>query len=496
MRWNYAGFLSRGLAALVVGIVLARLLGPKPFGQIGVAAIIFGLGNLLADAGFSSALVQAPELDERHIRFSFTMQMLFGCLLTAIVWSIAPAVGKAVHDPGVVGVVRAVSPLFLLQSAGQTATGLMKRQMRFQSVQIAQVSSYLLGYALVGVTMAFAGCGVWSLVAAQLSQPLLYSLIAYAHVRHSLRFYINRSGLRLLRFGAQVTGANIINWTISNLDNIVVGRAFGSTSLGLYSRGFNLASVPAEGFVSTCQQVLFASCSRVENSFDRMRRAYLATAAGVALVTLPVFWSLAVCGRFVIGGLYGPRWSEAVPLFTAFAIAMPFFALMGIAGPVLGAADRVNQEIHTQAVSLGFALLMFVAAVQVSIVAVAWAVPIVYAFRFWYITRAALQLIGVRWRDLGAVVVGPALAGAFTTACVFGASHTGDNAGAPAVLLLKLAVVGLVSLLLIAYVGGRRIVPMALVAPFTARAANIPAWASRLLQPFAVPPESGLPPAV
>jgi PST family polysaccharide transporter len=496
LRWNYAGFLSRSVAGFVVGIVLARLLGPKPFGQLGVAAIAFGLGNQLADAGFSSALVQAPDLPERHIRFAFTMQVLIGCTMTAVAWLIAPVLGKAFRDPGVVGVVRAVSPLFFLQSLGQTATGLLKRKMRFRPIQAAQIVSYLAGYAIVGVTMAYLGYGVWSLVAAQLTQPLLYSVIAYANVRHSLRFQIDLSGLRLARFGAQVTGANLINWTISNLDNIFVGRVFGSTSLGLYSRSFNLASNPVEGFVTTVQQVLFASCSRVEQRREPMRRAYLAAIGGVALVTMPVFWSLAVCGQLVIGSLYGSRWGEAAPLFTAFAAAMPFFALMAIAGPVLGAADLVHQEISTQGASLVFSLIVFAAAAQFSLIAVAWAVPLVYAFRFWCATRPTLHLLGLRWRDVGTVVAGPALGAAFTAACVFGASRAGGNTRAPGILLLELAVIGFVSLTSIAYLGGRRIIPVALAGPLIARATNLPSGISRLLAPFAVRRESGPPPAV
>src|SRR5690242_4363329 len=100
-RWNYAGFVTRSLAGLIVGTVLARLLGPKPFGEIGVATIVFGLGNLIADAGFSSALVQIPELNERHIRAAFTMQILVGFTMTALVWLVAPVVGIAFHDPAV-----------------------------------------------------------------------------------------------------------------------------------------------------------------------------------------------------------------------------------------------------------------------------------------------------------------------------------------------------------------------------------------------------------
>jgi PST family polysaccharide transporter len=485
IRWNYAGFLSRSVAGFIVGVVLARLLGPNPFGQLGIAAIVFGLGNQLADAGFSSALVQAPELHERQIRFVFTMQIFIGCTMTALACVIAPAVGAAFRDAAVVEVVRAVSPLFLLQSLGQTATGLLKRELHFRTIQAAQLLSYLVGYAFLGVAMAYAGLGVWSLVAAQLTQPLLYSLIAYAKVRHSLRPLIDRSGIRLARFGAQVTGANLINWTISNLDNVLVGSAFGSRSLGLYSRSFNLASNPAEAFVSTCQQVLFASCSRTHQQYDRMRRAYLAALGGVALVTMPIFWSLAASGRLVVDTLYGSQWSEAAPLFTAFAAAMPLFALMAIAGPVLGAADRVHQEVRAQAASLVFSFVVFASAVQVSAVAVAWAVPLAYGFRFWCATRPTLRLLGLRWRDLAAVVSGPTFAAALTAACVFWASRTGIGNGTPIFALLRLALVGLLSLTVIAFIGRRRIIPLAFVTPVMKNAKHLPRCVARPLEAFA-----------
>jgi hypothetical protein len=170
---------------------------------------------------------------------------------------------------------------------------------------------------------------------------------------------------------------------------------------------------------------------------------------------------------------------------------------MAIAGPVLAAADRVHQEIRTQAASLVVAVIMFASAARISLVAVAWAVPLVYAFRFWWTTRPALRLLGIRWRELAAVLSGPVLAAAFTTACVYAASRFGQGgAGAPVVIMLVLTFVGLIAFLLIAYVGGRTIVPAALVTPLLGRAANVPSWITRRLQPFAIPPESGVPPAV
>lgn len=480
VRWNYAGSLSRSVAGFLVGIVLARLLGPKPFGQLGVAAIVVGLGNQFADAGFSSALVQAPELDERQIRFAFTMQVVIGCGMSALTFIAAPFFGVVFRDDGVINVIRVISVLFLLQGLGQTSTGLLKRRMDFPTLQMAQVSSYLIGYAGVGVLAACFGLGVWSLVIAQLTQPLLCSLHTYWRVRHSLRPCIHRSGLRLLRFGTQVTGANVINWTIGNLDNVLVGRTFGSTSLGLYSRVFNLVSNPLAGFVSTFQQVVFASCSRAGRRLDRARRAYLAVVGTIALITMPLFWSLAACSQHVVVGLYGPQWRAAAPLFAAFSIAMPLEAVMSISGPFLGAADQVSQEIRTQAISLFVSGAAFVLAARVSLTAVAWAVVFAYGFRLWCVSRPTLRLLGLRWRDVAGVVTGPACAALFTTGCVFCASRSFFyHSAKPVFALMALAVVGAVSFIAIALIGGRHVVPRAVLDPALANSNEFPDFISR-----------------
>lgn len=71
LRWGYLGILTRNSASFGIGILLARPLGPKPFGQVATAMVVFGPANLLADGGFASAPVQAPDLIQKQIRFGF-----------------------------------------------------------------------------------------------------------------------------------------------------------------------------------------------------------------------------------------------------------------------------------------------------------------------------------------------------------------------------------------------------------------------------------------
>src|SRR5579872_1586276 len=146
LRWNYVGLVVRSLSTFAIGIILARLLGPRPFGELAAVILVFGLANQLVEGGFSSALVQAPQLTDIGIRCAFTIQLLSAAVMTLSTGLAAPYLGQLFHDSEIESIIRAVVPVFLLQSFGQTSAGLLKRRLEFKAIQRAQISSYLLGY--------------------------------------------------------------------------------------------------------------------------------------------------------------------------------------------------------------------------------------------------------------------------------------------------------------------------------------------------------------
>ena len=249
--------------------------------------------------------------------------------------------------------------------------------------------------------------------------------------------------MRLARFGIKVTGLNILNWSISNFDNAFVGRAFGSTALGLYSRAFNTVSGPADAIVSTWQQVLFASCSRLGDRTKALQRAYLASVSAVSLITFPVFWSIAVCAPVVVAGLYGPRWAEAAPLLRPLALAITLHAVMALAGPMLGAADQVKREVKAQSLCLVVALAAFSVCIRYSAVVLAWAVLGVYVFRFFAVTQPALRLLRLGWPDVFRVLRGPVITSGVTAGAVWSAGYLANfYSFKPAWTLLGLSLTG------------------------------------------------------
>ncbi|MBA2441356.1 MAG: lipopolysaccharide biosynthesis protein, partial [Rubrobacter sp.] len=398
-KWNYVGTLVRAFSQLAIGIVLARLLGPEPFGLVAVGWLVLGLGNLIADFGFGAALVQRREISDADIRFVFTVQVLLGLGLTVLVASSAGLIARVFNDPDVVPVMQALSLVFVLQAFGQTAASLLRRGLDFRGLQTSQVSSYLFGFLLLGIPLAYAGFGVWSLVIAQLVQSLLFASFLYLRVRHPVRpLLAGRAGF--FDFGAKVMGTNLLNQSILNIDTFFVGRYFGTFDLGLYNRAYTLMFTSMTSLTSALQAVLFSSYSKLQDRTEALRKVYLASSGMVVLVTAPVFGGAAIVSGTVIEGLYGARWLEAAPLLVPLALSMVFHAAMTPAGPLLTGMGRVERELYVQVFGIALLVPVMYFTSGISLVALAWGVFAVYVVRALALISVALRSVGSGWWEM------------------------------------------------------------------------------------------------
>jgi lipopolysaccharide exporter len=406
LAWNYVGIAVRSLSGLLIGIVLARLLGPKPFGVIAIAFLIAGFANLIADFGFNLALVQREGLQEEDIGFSFTFQLLVGCVLGASCIALARPLAGFFREPSATPVIRSLAITFPIQAIGQTANALLTRQFAFRTIQVVQISANLVGYLVLGIPMAWLGYGVWALVFAQITSTVLNSALLFAFAPHSIVPVLRCKNRSLFAFGIKVIGSNLSNYSIYNLDNAVVGHAFGAIPLGLYSRAFNLVAMPMNSVVLAYQNVLYSTCSRVQTQPHTLRKSYLSSLSIIGLVLIPPFAAVAVVPFTVMVGIYGQRWVDASPLLPPLALSMPLHGLLSIGASMLGAMGRPGRELRVQFSSAMLAVVLFVLASKVSVVALAWSVLAVYAFRFLGIAVEIVRALGIRLSDFWAALRG------------------------------------------------------------------------------------------
>ncbi len=403
VRWNYLGNVFSIVCSMTIGAVLARILGPGPFGQAIVASTIYGFVNLFVNGGFSQALVQLKELPTIAVRRTFTTQMAVGLAMTALVIVLAPFLARQFHTPSAVPVIRGMAWIITLQAFGLVSAALLRREMRFKAVQYASIAGYVAGYVLVGLPMAMRGYGVWSLVAAYLVQALVNSLLTYAAVRHTLVPSFHLPDRRITSFGGAVIGSNLVNWGHSNFDNLASSR-LGPFSLGLYGRACNLAYQPVSAVASTVQSVLTSATARTQDRPEILRRVVLAMLAIVFGLVGPAYLTLACIPDTVMLGLYGSKWVESVPLMVPMALAMPFWGGMSMLGPVLAGLGKPHLEMWPQMITAALAAAAFFVASHYSILAIAWALFGISILRLLAIAAFIFRELAIPWSTASAVV--------------------------------------------------------------------------------------------
>jgi O-antigen/teichoic acid export membrane protein len=361
MLWTFSGTGVQVVFQLAVMMALGRLLTPTDFGLMSAAAVVISLSQIVSQIGVGPAIIQRRELRVTHIRVAITQSCTLGILLGALVWVGAPAIARFYRIPDVEPVLRGVAFLFPLDGLNTVGKSLLSRELRFRLYVAIDVGSYLLGFAVVGVLLAWLGYGVWALVLANLSQVGLRTLGMYLAVKHSLRPSLDwRASRDLLSFGLGQSIAQIGSVLSQQGDNLVVGRWLGPAALGVYGRAYNLMVMPATAYGRIVNRVLFPVMAQVQGEPKRLATAYERTLAVVALVSLPISSFLWVVAPEFIRLLLGPAWDAVVLPFRMFTISL----LFRMSSKISDACTKAAGEVYLRAlIQWGYAVFVVLGAI-------------------------------------------------------------------------------------------------------------------------------------
>lgn len=417
LKWNYLGVAARVVLQLVAQIALARLVGPEAFGSASAAIFVMIFASILVELGLGSSLVQRKNLSADDMLFAFRRILIASFVAGFVMYFFAAAISSFWGDPLVAPLLQVLVIALVAQASGIVSVSYLKRELDFKWIQISQIMGYFVGYIVVGVAVAVMGGGSWSLVAAWVGQTVFTTILLYWRVRHPVNILRSTTcaDQNLQTYGLRILFTNIANWMIENIDNFMVGRAFGTSALGVYTVSYNLVRTPTNHLVTSIQQVLFPVSARTQASIEGHRLTYLVIIWGVSLIAFPVFFSVAGISATVIDALYGNKWGAAAGILLPLAIAMPFHAVMAVGGPILWGRGEAGREMRVQ-IFVAIALVIVLASMMNLTPAwMAWGVAGVYVLRaIWMQSQVAkalqLNLILVLWSVLPGLIVGSVIA--------------------------------------------------------------------------------------
>jgi O-antigen/teichoic acid export membrane protein len=430
MIWVAWGSGAVGVLKIVVLVLLTRLLTPADFGLVTAALVVINFSLNFSQVGLGPALIQRPVLEPRHTITAFIASGLFGLLLAVIVWLAAPLIAQFFRMEHITPVVRALAIIFIISGVATVPESLLQRDLRFRLIANRDLLAYAVSWLGVGVGLAFLGWGIWSLVAAQLTQVTIRTAILLRAAPPFLRgrpTWASFVELMVYGVGQSITRMGVI--IANQVDNLVVGRWLGAAALGIYSRAYQLMQVPTGLLADVLDKVLFPTMARVQDDPRRLASAYLRATAALALLTLPIGVVAAVLAPELIAVAFGSRWQALVSPFQVLALGMMLRAGIRMSDSLSRATGRVYRRAWRQWL---YAALVFLGAwvgLHWGVTGVAVGVLGALFTNYLLMTQLSLSVIQISWARFTQVQV-PALRltlviAVVTAATTAGARHFG-----------------------------------------------------------------------
>lgn len=325
---------------LASAVILARLLSPDDYGIMAMVLAITAFAGLFRDMGLSAAAVQKESLDHAEMSNLFWVNVAMGTLLTVLLAAASPLVAKFYGKPEVALVTLLLSTTFLIGSLGAQHDALMQRNLRFGPRAVIGICGAL-ATLVVSTILALRGAGYWSLAWGNLVGVGVTTCLFFSFSPFRPGLWTRKGGMgAMLRFGANITAADIISYFQRNLDNILIGRLCGAGSLGQYSRAFSLLMLPITAIRGPINAVAYAVFCRLQGEPEQLRHYYLKVTSVIALLSMPMVAYLLVASGPVIGLLLGDQWREVSSLFSYLAFAAFIQPASGLAGGLLLSRGR------------------------------------------------------------------------------------------------------------------------------------------------------------
>jgi lipopolysaccharide exporter len=342
LAWGFINSITMRLASLALGIILARLLTPEAFGVFAVAMTVQTILMNFADLGMNADLVRSRDW-QRRVPTVSTISLLTGGLLAAAMIAAAPTLASSLGSDQAAPAVAAMSLSLVIAAAGVAPLASIQREFQQSKFFFIVATSFVLGSGLTVVLVVYFDWGAMALAVGKLVEQACTVGLQFALTRTRLRLGFDRSVARsALAFGLPVSGANTLSWLVLNVDYIVIGRAAGAATLGLYVLAFNVAGGPVNALVQAVRGVALPGFARLDHASSAEK--FVSSCALVLTAGLLMAVLLAPLAIPVVTFVYGPTWlgsAGALGVLAVFGAMRVAFDLMATFLIARGASKSV-----------------------------------------------------------------------------------------------------------------------------------------------------------
>lgn len=410
--WLAAANLVGQAMTWAMTIVVMRLLSPADYGLLAMASIFVALLTMLAAAGLGPAIVQSISIDAQQVKQLFGVITLLNGFLTLTLYAVAPVIAGFFDEPRLTDVVRVLSLHFVISAFAVVPEAQLARALKFKARALIDLTANVSG-GVAALSLAYAGYGVWSLVAGSTVTVLGKSIgLNIVSPYFSWPSFSIAGVAPLLAYGGNVTASRILWFFYSQADMFIAGKLLGKEILGFYSVAMHLASLPVQKLSSMLNQVAFPAFAQIQRDPDLVARHVLKAVRILSFFAFPVLWGISSIAPELVRLVLGTNWEMAILPLQILPIVMPFRMISNFLPAAVDAVGRPDISVKNLLMASVIMPLSFIVGSQFGIIglSLAWvaAFPIVFLANL----HRSLPALSLRVGPFLATIVWPATASA------------------------------------------------------------------------------------
>lgn len=367
--WTFSQQFGNQLIGFIVSLVLARILLPAEFGLIGMIAVVVAVGNVLLDGGLTKSLIREPDCDQVDYSTVFFFHLFTSIIVYMGVYFLAPFIAEFYGQPILTEITRVYSLTIIITSFSVVQFARLTKVMDFKTQALIAIPAAIIG-GITGISMAYNGFGVWSLVWSSLitSTVSTIQMWIYSDWRPSFRFDISKFR-KHFDFGYKLTLSDLLNRIFNNIFLIVIGKYFSAAQVGFYTRAETMNQLPVTNITNALNKVTYPLFVSIQEDDIRLRRVYKQLMLMVMFIVAPVLIFLAVLAEPVFVFLFTAKWLPAVPYFQILCVTGILFPLHSYNLTILNVKGRSDLFLKLEVIKKIIIVLAIVVAIPFGILA-------------------------------------------------------------------------------------------------------------------------------
>ena len=310
VAWVSAAKWSAQIVGWASTIWVARILTPSDYGLLTMASVFLGIVFILSEFGVGTAVITLRELPESELSQLNAFSLMLGLGGTLLAAAMAYPLGLFFRADDLPPVVVVLGLTFFLSSLQTVPLAMMRRELRFRTLALIDVSRGLLVPA-VTLGGALLGLRYWALALGSVVGALITSGLALYFRRLPFARPHLRGLKSALNFSRDILVGRLAWIVFQDGDFAVAGRRLGQAAVGDYSLAWTLATSPIEKVTMVLSDVTPSLFSAVQHDRPALKRYFLNISEVLCLATFPASVGMALVSRDLVSVVLGPKWIGA-----------------------------------------------------------------------------------------------------------------------------------------------------------------------------------------